>query len=86
MSYYKHHRHIDALQYVVVDVPPCHTDDVHSEDSVRKKNLKIKIAKFHENLYVGILVTAYGKRNGSVCSFELSQTTHRIYLSKDNIE
>jgi hypothetical protein len=56
MSFYKYHRHIDTLQYVVVDVPPCHTDDVHSEDSVRKKKLKITNTKFHENLSLGILV------------------------------
>jgi len=44
MSYYTHHMHIDAGQYVHVGVPLCQAGDpqhilvdVHSENSVRKK-------------------------------------------------
>jgi hypothetical protein len=28
MTFYKHHRHTDAGQYVLVDVPPCHAGDL----------------------------------------------------------
>jgi len=55
--------------------------DVHSEDSVRKKNnifVKITNIKFHENLSVGNTVTPYGKRNDFISPFEVLQKTHKI--------
>jgi hypothetical protein len=56
IPHYTHHRHIHV--------------DVHSEDSVRKKKItvlvKISAIKFHENLYVGNLVTLHVKRNKSI--------------------
>jgi len=80
MSYYTHHMHIDAGQYVYVDMPLHHAGDpqhilgdVHSENSVRKKNsifIKITNIKCHENPSVGNLVTPCGKINKSISPFE----------------
>ena len=62
MFYYTHHRHTVAGQNVHAkhvqakqkDSPQHIRVDVHSEDSVRKKNnifVKITNIKFHENLF-----------------------------------
>jgi len=62
--HYTQQKHSDGPQHIHVDVQP--------EVSVRKKNnifVKINNIKFHENLSVGNLVTAHGKRNEIISSF-----------------